>query len=100
MSITTTGWPAWFSSRATAAPTRPYPHRIMWSRAASTDRAMFLASRRPLATSSTTYSLMIPMDPKMMATPATDRSMAHTRPAVSNSWTSRNPTVVRVVTVW
>ena len=58
------------------------------------------ASRRPLATSSTRYSLTIPIDPKMIATPATASTMAQIRPAPSSSWTSRNPTVVRVVTVW
>ena len=58
------------------------------------------ASRRPLATSSTRYSLTIPIEPKMIATPAMATTMAQYRPALSSSWTSRNPTVVRVVTVW
>jgi hypothetical protein len=61
---------------------------------------MRFASRRPLAASLMMVSATMPMDPKMIATPATARSIVQSRSGNPvSSWTSRKPTVVSVMTV-
>ena len=73
---------------------------MWWSRSAATDSAIRFASRRPLAASLMMVSATMPMDPKMIPTPATASIIVHRRwVKVTSSSTSRKPTVVSVITV-
>jgi hypothetical protein len=60
---------------------------------------MRFASRLPLAASATNASATIPTDPKIRATPATERIIVQARPTSSSCWTSLKPTVVSEMTV-